>query len=339
MVKLLFPGDGYLFELHTPIQKEFIHKIHTVGTENALAWLATVKNDQERSHPETLNFCWESDGSENYNFELSENVDFTCSTHYKTTETSISIDNLKIGTDYYWRVNGCPAQGFKTSADGPRFIRIDGALNVRDIGGNKIKQGILYRGTAIDFPYVISEEGKVTFREELHIKTQLELRKDWKPNETKSIVPGVHRIYAPYRPYMEVFEEEHKKGICKIMQILADETNYPIFFHCKGGADRTGMIALYLRAIAGESDDDIHTDYELTALSVYAAGAAEGADGFRSRNKPYYRAFLDELQKYAPGEPISACAKQFLLSCGVTAERLEKIRKIIQNSSLTAERG
>ena len=330
MVKLLFPEDGYLFDLHTPIQKEFIHKIHTFGTEEALAWLATVKNDQERSYPESLTFRWEDDCSESYSFEIAENADFLYSTQYKTTETSIILYNLKIGTEYYWRVNGCPSRRFKTSADCPRFIRIDGVLNVRDIGGNKIKQGILYRGTAIDFPYVISEEGKTTFREELHIKTQLELRKDWKPNETKSIVPGVQRIYAPYRPYMEVFEEEHKKGICKIMQILSEETNYPIFFHCKGGADRTGMIALYLRSIVGESDDEIHTDYELTALSTYAAGSAEGADGFRSRNKPYYRAFLDELQKYAPGQSISVCAREFLLSCGVTAEQLEKIKKIIK---------
>ena len=114
------------------------------------------------------------------------------------------------------------------------------------------------------------------------------------------------------------------------MEIFADERRYPIYFSCMGGADRTGMIALFLRAIAEEEDDTIHTDYELTGLSTYAAGAAEGADGFRSRNRPYYRALLDKLREYAPHQPLHVCAKEFLLSCGVTKAQIEQIARIIK---------
>jgi len=129
---------------------------------------------------------------------------------------------------------------------------------------------------------------------------------------------------------MEVFEEEHIHGICKIIEIFTDETHYPIYFNCRGGADRTGMIALFLRAIAEEDDDVMYTDYELTGLSTYAAANPECPDGFRSRNSPHYRGFIDKLQEYAPGQPIHVCAKEFLLSCGVTKEQIEKIAQIIK---------
>lgn len=331
MIKLLFPTDECIFDTHTPIQKEFINRIHSEGTENALEWLTTVKNEAEQTFPRTLEFSWTGDCGSEYLFELSENCDFSEAFCVVTVETFIRIDNLKIDSVYYWRVNNCMPYTFKTHSEWPRFIRVDGALNIRDIGGNKIKQGLLYRGSAIDFPYSISDKGKETFRNELKIKTEIELRKEARePSNVKSVVSDVERIYAPYRPYIEVFEEEHKKGICKIMDIFADEEKYPIYFHCMGGADRTGMIALFLRALAGESDDDIHTDYELTALSTYAAGSAEGADGFRSRNAPYYREFLNELHKYAPGQPLCVCTKAFLISCGVTQNQIQRIAAIIK---------
>lgn len=328
MITLLLPQDGYVFNTHTPIQKEYISRIHSSGTESALAWLATVKNG-ECSYPQRLELAWQG-GNAPYTVEVSETRDFTAPHCYRTNENSVFIDNLKIDTEYFWRVNGSNPRKFQTVGNCPRFIRLDGALNVRDLGGNKIKQGLVYRGTAIDGPYFLSDTGKKAFQDELKIKTEIELRENADPEKTTAFADSIARIYAPYRPYMEVFEEKHKAGIRKIIEVFTDESRYPIYINCMGGADRTGMIALYLRAIAGESDEDIHIDYELTALSTYAAGAAEGADGFRSRNKPYYRDFLDELQKYAPGQSISACAKTFLLSCGVTQAQIEKIQSIIK---------
>ena len=328
MTNAFFPPDGYVFDICTPVQKEYIRKIHIDGTEDALKWLATVKNG-ECSYPQELSLTW-PEGTPPYRVELSQQPDFTDCLSYTAHSNTLSLTNLKAETTYYWRIRGGEPHTFQTTGSCPRFIRLDGALNVRDLGGNRIRQGLIFRGSAIDGPFVLTEAGQQVFRDDLHIKTQIELRKGNEPEKTQSIAVGVHRIYAPYRPYMEVFEEAHKVGICKIMEIFADRSRYPIYFGCMGGADRTGMIALFLRAIAGESDDSIHTDYELTALSTYAAGAAEGADGFRSRNKPYYRKFLDELQTYAPGQPLSSCAVAFLLHCGVTQQQIDQIAAIIQ---------
>ena len=141
---------------------------------------------------------------------------------------------------------------------------------------------------------------------------------------------SVQYKYFPYRPYLEIFEAQHKEMLARLMLFFADERNYPIYFHCLGGADRTGMLAMYLRAIAGESDDDIFIDYELTSLSSYAYGLAEGVSalGFRKRNASYLVKCLNELNKY-PGEALSERMVNFILDCGVCPETIEKIRKII----------
>ena len=135
---------------------------------------------------------------------------------------------------------------------------------------------------------------------------------------------------------MEVFEEKRRKNIKEIMEFLADEKNYPVYFHCKGGADRTGMLAIYLRALAGETEDQIFTDYELTSLSTYGAVLdrkygviVTETTGFRRRTDSYMVEFLNELDKYN-GENFNEKIKNFLLDCDIAQETLDRITKIIK---------
>lgn len=327
-----YPVNGFVFDTHTDIQNEFIKRIQAEGTECALEWLETVKNRQECSYPRSLLLSWEGETFSDYFLEISEREDFANTVVIKTRKNSYNLDNLKVGQTYYWRINGGETHCFQTVNSFPRFIKIDGALNVRDLGGNKIKQGMLYRGSEFDEHYHLTSEGYRSFVEELKIKTELDLRGESDVYLKDSpLKDKVQIIQYYYRPYMEVFETRHKETICKIMDVLSNEKNYPIYIHCIGGADRTGMVALYLRALVGESDDDIHTDYELTGLSTYAYGLAEGATGFRSRYMPIYVEFLEELRKnFEPDTPLSVVVKAFLLDCGVTQECIDKIVKIIK---------
>jgi len=333
MTKPIFPSDGYLFNTHTAIQDNFIRIIHEQGIDTALDWLTTVKNDTERSHPEALTFHWDTDSAESV-LEISVSADFSDSIIIKTDRRSHSIDNLLIGTRYYWRVNGGEVRTFETLGSQPRFIKIDGLLNVRDIGGGKIKQGMVYRGSCMDDDFSITDKGIQTFVDELGVRTDFDLRlSSVGVHDSSPAGKNVEYKLLPYRPYEEVFEEQHRNGICSIMAQLADESIYPIYVHCMGGADRTGMIALYLRALMGECDEDIHTDYEITALSTYALGAGENAHGYRRRNAPYYKEFLELMSAYAPGQPLSVQIYNFLLDCGVTEEQIEKIRSILEVKS------
>ena len=328
---LLSPSNRSVIDTYTDLQREFIGKIGEAGIDSALEWLLPIKDGREISYPREVEFLWEG-GDGPYTLSLSLSEDMTDALSFTTDKASFSLGNLLVGVTYFWRVNDSEISSFTTREGFVRFLKIDGLPNVRDIGGLGIKQGILFRGGELERCYKITDEGKHTFACELGIRTELDLRADMIGRITECAAgDSVRLVQLPYRPYDEVFEDQHRKGIVKIMEFLSDEGNYPVYFHCLGGADRTGMIALYLRALAGEDDNTIHTDYELTSLSAYAMGIAEGASaqGFRSRRSEYYSDFIKELMTYSQDGTLSSAVEGFLLDCGVNKDTLYKIRKII----------
>ena len=100
--------------------------------------------------------------------------------------------------------------------------------------------------------------------------------------------------------------------------MFADPENYPIYYHCWGGADRTGTYAFLLGSILGMSDEDLAMDYELTSLSVW---------GCRSQDGEGFRAVLDGIAPY--GRTAKERAENFLMEQGVTMEQIESIRTIL----------
>ena len=330
MNNLMYPQDDAIIDTHTQIQNTFINSIRENGINAALDWLLPIKCNEELSVPIAVNFVWEEQNAP-YVFEISEENDFFNAYVLTVNENKVTVSNFKVGQKYYWRVNGGEIHNFETVDNSYRFIGIDGALNVRDIGGINIKQGLIFRGSDIESVYPISQKGKEIFTEQLKIKTEIELRIEGDNYDRESVAgKGVQYKYFPYRPYLEIFEQQHKDRLALMMDFFADENNYPMYIHCLGGADRTGMIAMYFRAIAGECDDDIFIDYELTSLSSYAYGLAEGVSalGFRKRTASYLVKALNELNKY-PGETLSERLVSFILDCGVKPETIEKIRRII----------
>ncbi len=330
MAVLLYPENGFLFDTHTETQNEFLRRIAEDGIKEAHIWLEPVKNNQEVSRPAALTFRWEADGSPLYTLEIAETEDFADPMTFETAETTCDADNFKIGQTYFWRVNKGEPRRFQTKDAFPRFIRLPDVLNVRDVGGISMKQGMVFRGSEMSF-YPINEEGRRIFKEQLKIKTDLDLRAVSQTEKLNGVSPAGETVALkclPYRPYREIFEDQHREGICRIMEFLADETNYPIYVHCSGGADRAGMIAMYLRALCGECDEDIQRDYELTSLSTYAGYVNK--TGFRSRKYDTWYLFIEELEKYAPGGTIGDMVKAFLLDCGVKQETMDKIVSILK---------
>lgn len=330
-MKLLNPINGALVDTFTNVQKEFINRIKSEGIDEALNWLLPIKNGEEISYSREIEFCWDG-GEPPFTVSLSTNKDMSDSIDYISEANSILIGNLQVGTEYFWRVNNSQVSSFTTNGEFTRLLKIDGLPNVRDIGGCKIKQGMIFRGGELERCYTITEEGKHTFTKELGIVTELDLRADMIGKIDRSVAgETVRLVQLPYRPYDEVFLDQHKQGIVKIMEFLSDEANYPVYIHCLGGADRTGMIAIYLRALAGEDDEVIHTDYELTSLSSYAMGIAEGvsAQGFRSRTSDYYSDFINKMMTYSADGTLGSAVERFILDCGVREETIEKIRSII----------
>lgn len=315
-------GPEGLFDTHTDVQNEWFRRVAEDGSDAALAWLATVQQGYaELSLPMGAEFTGKGI------LELDTDPTFPSPKRYRLP---VTVENLRIGQDYYWRTDG-DVHTFRTVDVLPRFLHIDGLFNVRDLGGDKIRQGLVYRGSELDCHYAVTEEGKRVFCDELGIRTQLDLRAE-RLGKGSPVEDRVRLVQIPYRPYREVFEEQHRRNIVKIMDVFADPENYPIYFHCWAGADRTGMIALFLKALAGESDDVIHTDYETTSLSsiVSVNAAPDGAANFRCRTKPYYTEFLQQLAEYAPEQPLSVQVPVFLRDCGVTEKTLQRIKLILK---------
>ncbi|MBE6542470.1 MAG: hypothetical protein E7672_08525 [Ruminococcaceae bacterium] len=332
MKKELHPDNNSVIDTHTDIQNSFINKIRTEGITVALEYLLPIKNGRESSYPATVRLSWIPDGETSYNFEISENEDFSDAFCAVTAEPSFTLTNLKVGQKYYWRVNCGDAYTFETEDNRFRFIKVEGALNVRDLGGINIKQGLIYRGSEIEGDYQATENGIHTLKNQLRIKTEINLRKESDSSRnTSSIGSDVQYKYLPYRPYCEIFEEEHRVGLVKIMETLSSEENYPVYIHCLGGADRTGMIAIFLRALLGESDEDIFTDYDLTSLSSNAFGLAEGVSdsGFRNHTADYFKNFHNAISAYG-GKTLAENIEAFVLECGVNPETIEKIRNILR---------
>jgi len=58
-------------------------------------------------------------------------------------------------------------------------------------------------------------------------------------------------------------------GIRFVLEVISDPANHPVAFYCTAGKDRTGIITAILLQLCGVPEEDIVTDYSLSA-NVYA---------------------------------------------------------------------
>ena len=140
-------------DFHTPDQLSYM-----LGDYEAIA--AYAGGHEEKSRPDAITLSWtDSSSAGKYTVEISESADFSNPIVLSTDKTEVSVYNLKIATEYYWRVSTeeYSAEGkFTTSDVGPRNIYIDGVTNVRDLGGRmtsygkRMVQGLLYRGARLN---------------------------------------------------------------------------------------------------------------------------------------------------------------------------------------------
>ena len=109
----------------------------------------------------------------------------------------------------------------------------------------------------------------------------------------------------------------------------ADES--PVYYHCYGGADRTGTIGFLLGAVLGMSYTDLVIDFELTSYS------SNPSRNYRShlRNGPYNYwprmvNYLKNTLHWGSEKTIRESAEEFLVNdCNIKSETIAKIRQIM----------
>ncbi|MBQ7897569.1 MAG: tyrosine-protein phosphatase [Clostridia bacterium] len=261
--------------------------------------------------------------------------------------TSVSLYNLFKGTTYYVKVIANITDGtshsaistFKTTDLGPRPIKIDGGYNGRDIGGYETPegttlQGLIYRGGQLNGTYNygsttinvdITDYGKYTAKNELGIKLDIDLRSETEDSVmgiTESPIPGARLEFMPTGAYsLPTASESYKK----IFKAFSNINNYPIYFHCQGGADRTGTLAYLLNALLGVDEMDLRRDYEFTTFSLYGWRAIDHTSYFAKKDN----ALLTALNSYE-GDTLSAKVETWLTTkIGITDEEIANIKSIM----------
>ena len=265
--------------------------------------------------------------------DISENDDYRDARTYNLDlETSeIEIYNLKTGTNYYYKVTLTlnnntiiGTTGRFSTEQSPRILNIDGAVNVRDIGGwqttdgKTVKQGLLYRGSELDG--AVEREHKITDRGlqqmigELGIRFDMDLRSSYENKEgIDALGKNVLHKYYGVGMYSGILNNEAQ--LREIFSDLSEPDNYPIYVHCTYGRDRTGTVCYLLEALLGFSDENLEKEYEMSAFT----------DSYV--NTPEFNAFVENINSMQ-GESTREKVENYLLSIGVTKEDIADIRRI-----------
>lgn len=215
---------------------------------------------------------------------------------FTAKECSIPLKNLEAGTTYYYQITAeCEGKTLKSrvlhfrTAELPRTVVVDGVSNTRDIGGyvtedgkHRIRQNIVWRGATLE---TITEEGKDTLLNRFGVKTVLAVngdRTDYSilgAPQVKCIALEAPWYYCGGDGGNGVTSEKYKQALLQEIRVFADEKNYPIYFHCSLGRDRTGTLSTLLLALCGVSEKDLYLDYELSWFSSMGwFDANEGED-------------------------------------------------------------
>ena len=257
---------------------------------------------------------------------------------------------------------------FKTG-DYPRWIDARPMFNVRDMGGymtssgQRIKQGMVYRGGEInskngwygsqrytdDFGNTDTRDGHIVtqtdaskraFREDMGMINGLEidLRSSSETNgypvssgvcnfaENKDISYKMLSI-SSYANGMK----NNTSQIKQLFEAFAKADTNPVYYHCYGGADRTGVVGFMLGALLGMSYTDLVIDFELTSYS------SNPSRNYRShlRNGPWNEwpgmvTYLKNDLGWGTTKTIKQGMEDYLKTkCGVSQTTIDTIRNIM----------
>ena len=258
-----------------------------------------------------------------------------------STANSISFYNPYLGDNYFKVIanfsdgtkEASPIKIFKVDTQAPRNISAGNMPNVRDMGGRstyaggKIKQGLIYRGAGNKFDNRTSINSECTnvLTKQLKIKTEINVANSTGNNINLSGGKVVN-AFMDYgsTPYSNLARNAEK--IRQVMDVLSDINNYPVFYHCRIGTDRTGITGMMIGGLLGIPFNEVFQDY---CFSNFAP-----IDGQRYPNKPSDpngddpAKYIDEILAM-PGKNYQEQSYNALLSIGVPAETLSKIIDIM----------
>ncbi|MBO4583884.1 MAG: tyrosine-protein phosphatase [Clostridia bacterium] len=331
---LLYPISGETVA-KASWQVEELLTNYTVGKTDDYSGIS-YRTDEYMRDPVVLRWAFGGE-AQNYTVLLADNPELTGAKTYTVTEPTLSIQNLFVNTDYYWavEVNGARSEtGTFHTADTIRTLWIEGVSNTRDLGGWKtadgqyrVKYDVAFRGAKFDD---ITPAGKQAILD-LGLKTDVDLRGHNEGVDEPLASIGVNHIFgstygcAMYNgtdsTSIERFGSNHVKGTINALRAYANPANYPAYFHCSYGRDRTGTLGLLLLGLLGVSKVDIQKDYEMTFLSEWGGGGLSAVGHTDILNRT-----ISWLQNRYKCSTLQENVEQYVLEAGLTAEEVASIR-------------
>ena len=335
-------------EIHTADQKKYLNldKEYYHITESDLSSCGAYGNSNV-STPNKVTLSWTYGAPtgktvSKFNFVYGQNSDLSDGyTIEGTSAQKISFYNPYLGDNYFKVIaklnDGTEEESeikiFKVDTQAPRNLYAGNMPNVRDMGGRvtyaggKIKQGLIYRGAGNKFDNrsSVDSDCQNVLTKQLKIKTEINVANSTGNNLNFTGV-AIENCYMAYGsvPYSNLARNSVR--IRQVMDILADETNYPVFYHCRIGTDRTGITGMMIGGLLGIPFNEVFQDY---CFSNFAP-----IDGQRYPNKSSDpngddpAKYIDEILAM-PGNTYQEQTYNALLSIGCKAETLDKIIDIM----------
>ena len=282
-----------------------------------------------------------------YEVEISLKNNMEDAWSFPAKDGKATIQNLFIGSTYYYRVKANYAEGepeysfvktLQTVDAAPRIVNIDGMTNCRDLGGKmtasgaKIRQGLLYRTASLDDNQsgsIITDTGRAVARKYLGMKTEIDLRGG--PNGTggegSGSFTGSSKLDAETDYKFIPFAYSNGKDnlfrniipVRRFFETLATPEAFPAFFHCRIGTDRTGLCATLLNGLLGLSLQEIYQDYLFSNFGRIGKTSTVG-----QANEDGIAGYVHELTAF-DGETLQERVYNFLLTIGVKEATLQNI--------------
>ncbi|MBQ8394281.1 MAG: tyrosine-protein phosphatase [Clostridia bacterium] len=301
-----------------------------------------------------LTLQWEGiSETDTYKVLLSTQADMSGAVEYQTDTNSVKLSDLYVSTQYYWQVVRTTegqevlksaVNSFKTVTT-PRTVDIRGVSNTRDLGGyptedgKYVRQGMAYRGATLEF---IDEQGIHDAVDRYGIKTELDVRNAAEVNGRTVSAFGEGTNYYQYScPYYmgdnglnTTRNPEYLDNLAKAIKVFAVEENYPIYYHCSLGRDRTGMVAMLLQGLLGVPQEYIYMDYEVSFFSErgcydFAGNNPQLKVGHMVDALTTVYNYIDRYGEEEETLPFSVNCEKYLTDIGVTAAEIAGIRNLL----------
>ena len=332
-------------------------KIHTTNQENFLKYNKDYYNitsselnsynatgNAENSFPNQVTLTWNyttPSGKTIKNYSVVTGQESDLSDGYTiigTTAKSISFYNPFLGTNYFKVVanftdntsEASPIKTFLVDETAPRNVKIGSMSNCRDMGGRtnfsggKIKQGLIYRTaeTGSNPSSEIKEEMLNRFK----IKSEIYVKDGGGSSSPLGSSVKFFNCSMDYgsTPYSNMCRNAER--LRKVFSVLGDVNNYPLFYHCRIGTDRTGICGVAINGVLGVSFNEVIQDY---AFSNF--GKIDGqryAHKTPDNNGDDCAKYIDEILAM-PGKNFQEQTIYYLLTIGVPAQTIQNVINIM----------